>query len=68
MLNKIKNKIKKLVPSKGIDYQVLYENERRLRIELERTHKALCGQIGATLRESKERYSVYKATSSDKEF
>jgi len=68
MLKEIKNKIKKLVPFNGTNYRTLYENEKRLRIELEQTHKALCGQIGATLKESKERYSIYKATSSDKEF
>lgn len=61
--------IKSLITfEKPIDYKAMYENERRLRIQMEQNHKAFCGQISATLKESKERFTIYKATDNHREF
>ncbi len=69
MLNSIKNTIKKVLPFQTKpNYKSLYENEKRLRNELEENHKAFCGQMDAVMKESKERYSVYKVRDHNKEF
>jgi hypothetical protein len=69
MLNSIKNTIKKVLPFQTKpNYKSLYEEEKRLRKELETNHKAFCGQMDAVMKESKERYSVYKVRDHNKEF
>lgn len=69
MLSNIKAKIKKVLPFQTkTNYKTLYENEKRLRKELEDNHATFCKQISATIKESKQRFSIYKATNSDKEF
>ncbi len=69
MLSNIKAKIKKVLPFQiKTNYKTLYENEKRLRKELEDNHATFCKQISATVNESKQRFSIYKATDSNKEF
>ncbi len=69
MLNSIKNAVKKVLPFQTkTNYKSLYEEEKRLRKELEENHKAFCGQMEAVMKESKERYSVYKVRDYNKEF
>jgi hypothetical protein len=69
MLNRIKETIKKVLPFQSkTNYKTMYENEKRLRKELEENHKAFCGQMDAVMKESKERYSVYKVNDHHREF
>jgi predicted ATP-grasp superfamily ATP-dependent carboligase len=69
MLNSIKNAIKKVLPFQiNPNYKSLYEEEKRLRKELETNHKELCDQMNAVLKESKDRYTVYKVRDHNKEF
>jgi hypothetical protein len=69
MLRNIKNKIIKMLPfNSGLNYKTLYESEKRLRSELEENHRAFCGQMDAVMKESKERFSVYKIKDHNKEF
>jgi|15BtaG_2_1085339.scaffolds.fasta_scaffold01491_4 hypothetical protein len=50
------------------NYKELYLKECMLRKELEDNHRAFCGQMDAVMKESKERYSVYKVKDHNKEF
>ena len=69
MLNRIKNTIKKVLPFQTkANYKELYIKECQLRKELEETHKAFCGQMDAVMKESNERYSMYKVRDYNKEF
>jgi len=69
MLSNFKLRLKKAVGiTPKISYKTLYESEKRLRKELEDNHKAFCGQVDAVIKESKERYSVYKVKDHNKEF
>lgn len=69
MLNRIKNTIKKVLPFQTkTNYKEFYIKECQLRKELEENHKAFCGQMEAVMKESKERYSVYKVRDYNKEF
>jgi len=68
-LSNIKRRIKKALPFLSrVDYKALYEEEKRLRKEIEDIHRAFCGQVDAVIKESKSHFSVYKVKDHNKEF
>jgi len=76
MLNNIKQAIKKVMPFQSKpSYKTMYENEKRMREELEGIHKTLegihktfCRQMDAVLEASKQSYFLHKIESQNKEY
>ncbi len=69
MLNNIKQAIKKVMPFQSKpSYKAMYENEKRMREELEGIHKTFCRQMDAVLEASKQSYSLHKIESQNKEY
>ena len=69
MLSNIKAKIKRAITFQSKpSYKAMYENEKRMREELEGIHKTFCRQMDAVLEASKQSYSLHKIESQNKEF
>ena len=79
MLNNIKQAIKKVMPFQSKpSYKTMYENEKRMREELEGIHKTFeelegihktfCRQMDAVLEASKQSYFLHKIESQNKEY
>jgi hypothetical protein len=69
MLSNIKAKIKRAITFQSKpSYKTMYENEKRMREELEGIHKTFCRQMDAVLAASKQSYSLHKIESQNKEF
>lgn len=69
MLSNIKAKIKRAITFQSKpSYKAMYENEKRMREELEGIHKTFCRQMDAVLEANKKSYSLHKIESQNKEF